>query len=66
MLFLWKNITCLNAENSGENRRRLYRSAVLGKDATGRLKQKNSPLPFLLANAHVASLRPLGIHKAEH
>jgi hypothetical protein len=32
----------------------------------GSAQTKNSPLPFLLANAHFASLRPLGIHEAEH
>ena len=47
-----------------ELRRPLYRSVALGKHTTGRLKQ-NSPLPFLLANAHVASCGWLGIHEAD-
>jgi len=46
-----------------ELRRPLYRSVALGKHTTGRLKQ-NSPLPFLLANAHVAGCGWLGIHEA--
>ena len=39
---------------------------ALGKDATGRLKQKTRHFRSSCANAHFASLRPLGIHEAEH
>ena len=38
---------------------------ALGKDATGRLKQKTRRFRSSCANAHFASLRPLGIHEAE-